>query len=154
MGRTNKTVRQVYCLSDLALLAGMLAAGLVFSFLVPGISGLGYTILLCWLMMVPFWHHGYRIAGQEGVFRLREITAARECKDGIIAYLKGRSETLEYSPWQKGGALVDVYIRKRDGLMLARYFDYADFAAGKEYDLHPIKPEQLARLKEIDTQGK
>lgn len=73
MAKKEKTVRQVYSLSDIALLAGILAVGLALSFLVPSMAGLGYTILLCWVLMIPFWHHGYRIAGQKGVFSMKEI---------------------------------------------------------------------------------
>ena len=67
MKKHDKTVRQVYNLSDIALLAG-----------------LGYTILLCWVMMLPFWHHGYRIAGQDGVFSQKEsLVCILGCKTSV-----------------------------------------------------------------------
>ena len=59
---------------------------------------------------------------------------------------------LTQNPWKRGGALVDVYTRRRDSLKLARYFDYADFDAGKEYDLRTITPAQESRLAEIDRE--
>ena len=154
MSKHDKTVRQVYSLSDIALLAGILVVGLVCSFFIKGLAGLGYTILLCWVMMLPFWHHGYRIDGQDGVFSQKEILVARECKDEILALLDGTTDVLEHKPRMNGGALVNIYTRGKDGLVLARYFDYADFAAGKEYPLFEITPEKKRLIEEIETQSK
>lgn len=154
MAKKEKTVRQVYSLSDIALLAGILAVGLALSFLVPSVAGLGYTILLCWVLMIPFWHHGYRIAGQKGVFSMKEILLARECKDDILAFLDGKADSLEYNPGMDGGALVNVYTRRKDGCILAQYFDYAEFAKGIEYELHEISPEKKNRLIEIEPKTK
>lgn len=154
MAKKEKTVRQVYSLSDIALLAGMLAVGLALSFLVPSMAGLGYTILLSWVLMIPFWHHGYRIAGQKGVFSMKEILLARECKDDILAFLDGKADSLEYNPRMDGGALVNVYTRGKDGRILAQYFDYAEFAKGIEYELHEISPEKKNRLIEIEPKTK
>lgn len=154
MAKKEKTVRQVYSLSDIALLAGILAVGLALSFLVPSMAGLGYTILLSWVLMIPFWHHGYRIAGQKGVFSMKEILLARECKDDILAFLDGKADSLEYNPRMDGGALVNVYTRRKDGRILAQYFDYAEFAKGIEYELHEISPEKKNRLIEIEPKTK
>lgn len=154
MAKNEKTVRQVYSLSDIALLAGMLAVGLALSFLVPSMAGLGYTIILSWVLMIPFWHHGYRIAGQKGVFSMKEILLARECKDDILAFLDGKADSLEYNPRMDGGALVNVYTRRKDGRILAQYFDYAEFAKGIEYELHEISPEKKNRLIEIEPKTK
>lgn len=154
MEKHDKTVRQVYSLSDIALLCGILVVGLVCSFFIKGLAGLGYTILFCWVMMVPFWHHGYRIAGKEGVFSQKEILVPRECKDEILAFLEGSADMLEHSPRMNGGALVNVYTRRKDGLILAQYFEYADYASGKEYELYEITPTQMMRLEEIEVQSK
>ena len=153
MAKNDKTVRQVYSLSDIALLAGILVVGLVCCFFIRGMAGLGYILLLCWVMMVPFWHHGYRIAGREGVFSLKEILVARECKDDILAFLDGTADVLEHNPRMNGGALVNVYTRGKDGLILAGYFDYADFIAGKEYPLYEISPEKKLMIEAIETQS-
>ena len=154
MAQKEKTVRQVYSMSDIAFLAGTLVVGVILSFFVPILAGLGYTILFCWICTIPFWLHGYRIAGEEGMFTLKEILVARECKDEILAFLDGSSEKLEHNPRMNGGALVNVYTRRKDGRILAQYFDYADYAAGKEYELHQITPTQFTRLVEIDAQSK
>ena len=152
MAKQVKNVRQVYSLPDLALLAGILAVGLIISLFVPVLAGLGYTLLTCLVLMIPFWKHGYRIAGEEGVFSQKELLVPRECKDQILAFLEGRSESLDLKPTMNGGALVNVYTRRKDDRVLAGYFDYADFAVGKEYDLHELSPEQLARLEETVSQ--
>ena len=154
MATNDQTVRQVYSLSDLVLLAGILALGLLFSFMVPGLSGLGYTLLLCLILMVPFWMHGYRITGQEGVFSQKEILVPRECKDKILDFLDGHVDKLAPNPAMNGGALVQIYTRRKDGLILARYFDYADYAAGKEYDLHEISQQKKSHLEEMEDKSR
>ena len=48
-----------------------------------------------------------------------------------------------------GGALVNIYRRKREGYLVARYFDYAEFMNGVEYQLHPISSEQSPILEPL-----
>ena len=166
-----KTVRQVFTLPDIALLAAIAALGVAIILFGKDWSGAGYLVLLCLLSMVPFWRHGFRINGQRGEFKEEEILVARECKDSILSFLddynhlptglpaqtlvtlEGESDSLEHRPRQEGGALVEVFTGK-GGKIFARYFDYADFAKGKEYELHEISPEKKERLKEIDAQSK
>ena len=148
-----KTVRQVFTLPDIVLLAAIAALGVAIILFGKDWSGAGYLILLCLLSMVPFWRHGFRINGQRGEFKEEEILVARECKDSILSFLEGESDSLEHRPRQEGGALVEVFTGK-GGKIFARYFDYADFAKGKEYELHEISPEKKERLKEIDAQSK
>ena len=153
MARKEKTVRQVYTLPDLALLTGILAVGVVFIMMGEGWNGAGCLVLLGLVLLLPFWRHGYRIAGQKGLFALKEILVARECRDEILAFLDGSADSLEHRPVVDGGALVDLYVRKKDGLALARYFEYADSVAGLEYELHALPPEKVRRLEEIGATG-
>ena len=120
----NKQVRWAFLPQDIAVLAVIFAAGAA-CFLLPGEGwgGTGVLIILCGALMVPFYHHGYKLAGQKGLFRLKAILLSRENKDEILAFLDGKSDTLDLHPWQKGGVLVNVYTRKNDGLILAQYFD-------------------------------
>lgn len=154
MENKKKNVRQVYSPLDIALLVAILAVGIAFSQMENGWSGVGYSAIFVFVCMVPFWQHGYRVPGQRGLFSKKEIMVARECKDSVLAFLEGRADTLEYNPQMNGGALVNIYTRKRDGLILAGYFDYADFAVGIEYQLCEISPEKKARLEAIETKTK
>ena len=97
-------------------------------------------------MMLPFYHHGYRLEGQKGLFRLKELSMSRENKDEILAFLDGTTEDIDLHPLVKGGALVDVYWRKSDGFMMARYFDYAEFMNGINYPLREVSGRQVAQL--------
>lgn len=108
--------------------------------------GLGAIIVLCGVMMVPFYHHGYKLEGQKGLFRLKEIVLSRDRKADILAYLEGRTDSIDLHSWQTGGALVDVYYRKGEDRQFARYFDYGDFSKGVEYPLHDVSKEQVAML--------
>ena len=105
-------------------------------------------------MMLPFYHHGYKLEGRKGTFLLKEISLSRENRDEILAFLDGKTDSLDLHPLQKGGALVDVYWRKSDGFMLARYFDYADFVKGKEYPLQEVSPQQVSLLESFATDKK
>ena len=69
--------KKVHTGKDLAISGIIIAAGIGLYFLN---AGLGCVILFCWVMMLPFWHPGYRITGREGVFTLEEILVARECR--------------------------------------------------------------------------
>ena len=144
-----KQVRQVFSLGDIVLLAALLALGIVFMVMGKSLFGLGIAIVLCWACMIPFWKHGYRIDGQPGVFRLKEILASRSCKDAILAYLAGSSDTLQCNTKVAGGAIVEIYTA-RSGKILARYWDYADASAGKDYDLHEITPAQKTCLEQLE----
>lgn len=135
MEHKKKKVRQVYSPWDIALLVAILAIGIGFSQMDNGWSGVGYLTIIVFVCMVPFWQHGYRVPGQRGLFSKKEILVARECKENVLAFLEGRADTLEHNPRMNGGALVNIYTRKSDGLILAGYFDYADYAVGKEYEL-------------------
>ena len=139
-------VKKTFLPQDIAVLAAVFAAGAACFFLGEGWDGLGVIIILCWAMMVPFYHHGYRLEGQKGLFRLREISLSRENKDEILAFLDGKVEDIDLHPWAKGGALVDVYWRKKDNFRIARYFDYADFMNGINYPLREVSERQVSRL--------
>lgn len=139
-------VKKTFLPQDLAVLAAIFAAGAACFLLGEGWGGLGVIIILCGVMMVPFYHHGYKIEGQRGLFLLKEISLSRENKADILAYLEGHTTTIDLHPWQKGGALVDVYYRKGEDRQFARYFDYAEFSKGVEYPLHEVTKEQIATL--------
>ena len=142
----NPQVKKTFLPQDIAVLAVIFAAGSACFLLGEGWGGLGVVILLCGAMMGPFYHHGYRLDGQKGLFRLREISLSRDNKDAILAYLDGKTESIDLPPQTQGGALVDVYYRKGNGPMLASYFDYADYAKGVEYPLQSITKDQFDAL--------
>lgn len=139
-------VKKTFLPQDIAVLAAVFAAGAACFPLGEGWGGLGAIIILCGVMMVPFYHHGYKLEGRKGLFRLKEISLSRENKDEILAWLEGRADSIDLHSWQPGGALVDVYYRKGEDRQFARYFDYADFANGVEYPLHEVTKEQIATL--------
>lgn len=148
-----KQVRQVFSLGDIVLLAALLALGIVFMIMGKSLFGLGIAIVVCWACMIPFWKHGYRIEGRQGMFRLEEIVAPRSCKDAILAYLDGSSDILDCHTRAAGGAIVEIYT-DRSGTILARYWEYADDSSGKDYDLHEITPARKTRLEQIEVKDK
>ncbi len=149
-----KQVRKTFLPQDIAVLAAIFAAGAACCLLGEGWRGLGITVIMCGALMLPFYHHGYRLEGQKGLFRLKELSLSRENKDEILAFLDGRTEDIDLHPWAKGGALVDVYWRKSDGFMMARYFDYVDFSNGIEYPLREVSARIVARLESFSTDNK
>ncbi|MBP3202549.1 MAG: hypothetical protein J6M31_02955 [Bacteroidales bacterium] len=142
-------VKKTFLPQDIAVLAAIFAAGAACFLLGEGWDGMGVIILLCDALMVPFYHHGYKLEGQKGLFRLKEISLSRENKEEILAFLEGKTDSLDLHPWQKGGVLVDVYYRKGEERQFARYFDYADFSKGVEYPLHEVTKEQISILESV-----
>jgi hypothetical protein len=149
-----KQVKKTFLPQDIAVLAAVFAAGAACFPLGGGWGGVGVTVILCGAMMLPFYHHGYKLEGRKGTFLLKEISLSRENRDEILAFLDGKTDSLDRHPLQKGGALVNVYWRKSDGFMLARYFDYADFVKGKEYPLQEVSPQQVSLLESFATDKK
>ncbi|MBQ4434055.1 MAG: hypothetical protein IJK05_08895 [Bacteroidales bacterium] len=141
-----QNVRQVFLLSDLLVLLVVFLPGIVCLFLGEGWNGAGVIIILCGLMMVPFYHHGYKLEGRKGVFRKKDVLMPRECKEEILAFLDGSSNVLDLHPTMKGGAIVDIYYQKNEACAIARYFDYSEFASGTEYHFREITPEQMKKL--------
>lgn len=142
----DQQVKNAFLPQDIAVYTVVFAAGAACFLLGEGWGGLGVTIILCGIMVVLFYHHGYRLKGRKGLFRLTEISLSRENRDEILAFLDRKTDSLDLHPWQKGGALVDVYTRVNDGFMMARYFDCADFLKGIEYPLKEVSPEQVSVL--------
>lgn len=152
MKKNKDIVKRVFCFNDIVILAVILAAGLVFLFMGRIWLGIGITLLLCWLCMLPFFRHGYRIEGRQGLFRQKEIYASSCSKAAILAYLDGSNGALEYNTKLGSGAIVEVYT-SRDGTILARYWDYADENAGIYYDFYTITSEQKEHLEQIEPKS-
>ncbi len=144
-------VKKTFLPQDVAVLAAILAAGAACFLPGEGWGGLGGTILFCGVLMVPFYHHGYRLEGKKGLFRLKEISLSRENKSEILAFLEGKTDTVDLRSWQPGGALVDVYYRRGGKRMFARYFDYAEYSKGIEYPLCEVTKEQVTLLESFAT---
>lgn len=131
-------VKNTFLPQDIAVLAAIFGAGALCLFLGKGWVAVGVMILMCGAMLAPFYLHGYRIKGQK-----------------ILAYLDGKTDRLDLKPaWKPGGALVDVYYKKGQDKMLARYFDYADFLQGKEYPLCDVSQAQVTALASYRTDKK
>ena len=149
-----KQVKKAFLPQDIAVLAVIVAAGFACFLLGEGWVGLGVIIILCWIMMLPFFIHGYRLKGRKGLYRLKEISLSRENNAEILAFLDGKTDTLDLHPWQPGGILVDVYYRKGDNLMLARCYDYIDYVNGVEYPLREVTPQQVSLLESFAVDKK
>ena len=135
-------VKQVFLMSDLVILAVIFIAGVALLFAGHGLVGVGVTAILCGVLMLPFFRHGYKLDGHKGVYRKKELLMSRECKKDVIAFLDGTSEVLDLHPRVQGGALVDLYYQKGAGGTVARYFDYEDYSNGTEYPLRELTPER------------
>ena len=121
----------------------------------------------CGFHIVEFWnkhHHGPAVPEEMEenwseedemfVFRKKDVLMPRECKEEILAFLDGQTDTLELHPRMQGGAVVDVYYRKGTDDAYARYFDYAEFASGTEYPLQSVAPGQVKVFESYITKTK
>ena len=155
MKKTHDIVRRVFSTKDIVILAAVLAAGIACLFVNgDGWKGTGVIILCCLAMMIPFFRHGYRIEGQKGMFLLTEFLSDRECKQEIKGFLEGKLASYDPKPIVPGGALVEVYTRKSDGLMLARYYDFDEHLSGAYGSLSEVSPSIVSRFEELSVKKK
>jgi len=141
-----RQVKKTFLPQDVVAIAAFFAAGATCFLLGKGWDGIGAIVILCGVLMLPFYRHGYKLEVHKGLFRLKEITLSRDNKADILAYLEGTTTSIDLHSWQPGGALVDVYYRKGEDKQFARYFDYTDFSMGVEYPLHEVTKEQVSTL--------
>lgn len=135
-------VKQAFLLSDIIILLAIFAVSVALFFAGPGWKGVGILLIFCVLIFIPFFRHGYRLEGQSGFFKMKEVPVSREDKEAVLAYLDGKdAKPAMKAPVQNGGALVEIYYRQ--GEAFARYFDYVEFNAGKEYPLVKIPQEKF-----------
>lgn len=145
-------VKTVFLASDICVIAAVVALGFAFLPFGSGWRELGYVIISCGLSMVPFFHHGYKIEGHVGTFRLEDITVSRENQDIILSFLEGETDELNVKQSDQGGALVSLYHRKGGNEILAQYFDYAQKLKGVEFPIISITPERCEKLKQACPQ--
>lgn len=136
-----------FLMRDVLVIAAVAAVGVVCLLLSKGgwLDVIGWFVVICAVMLIPFYHHGYRIEGRSGVYRCKAVPMPMEGRQEILSFLEGKNDTLDLGRFRKGGALVEIYYRN-GSTALARYFDYSEFLAGTEYALHEVTPEQVAQL--------
>ncbi|MBQ7489306.1 MAG: hypothetical protein IJT51_02160 [Bacteroidales bacterium] len=146
------TIRKLFTLQDISLILAIILIGSAFLPFNEGFRALGGVIIASGLFAIPFCRHGYKLSGRDGVFRKESIYVPRECQTEIVAYLRGKNDSLEISPNVYGGAVVNVYSQKNTEVIFAQYFDYALYLEGKEFPLERITLEQLNHLRKIQPQ--
>ena len=155
MKKTHDIVRQVFSVKDIVILAAVLVAGIAcFLFGGDGWEGTGVIILCCLALMIPFYRHGYRIEGQKGIFTLTEFLSDRECKQELKDFLEGKSDSYDPKPVVPGGALVEIFTRKSDGMMLARYYDFEEHLSGTAETLSEVSPAVVKHFEELAVKKK
>ncbi|MBR4136092.1 MAG: TrbC/VirB2 family protein [Bacteroidales bacterium] len=141
-------VRKTFRYRDLLIMAALVAVGILLAFLGPGWRELGYVVIGSVLILSPLFRSGYKIEGHHGVFRVQEIVVPRECEQEICSFLHGDSETLDFGSRAPNGAIVQIFTRK-DGPILAQYFDYAKLLAGAEFPIVEINNCQYRVLLDL-----
>ncbi len=149
---SRKTVRQVFTWYDLFVVAVFVATGVVIMAIGRDWIVLGICVIACAVAFAPFLRHGYKLEGQEGLFRLEEFLVPRESQVAILAFLNGETSQLEVPPSTQGGALVRVFHQRSGDLIMAQYFDYALFLKGTEFPVVRITPEQLESIRNLRLQ--
>lgn len=143
-------VRNVYVLTDLLILAPVLTAGCVMLPFGPEWRAIGIVIIACGLCICPFFRHGYKIQGINGVFHVQDIPVSRENEDAIMSFLHDQASTLKIGSHIQGGAVVSIYTRKGREEIYAQYYDYVKVLAGEHLpvvQITPQKRDELLKLK-------
>lgn len=150
---SKKTVKQVFAWYDLLIIAILVAAGVIIMAIGKEWIALGICVIACTIAFAPFIRHGYKLEGHQGQFRLEEFLVPRESQVAIMAYLNGETSQLEVPPSNQGGALVRVFRRRSDDIIMAQYFDYALFLRGTEFPMVRISSEQLESIRGLRSQN-
>lgn len=144
-------IRQTYTLLDLCIVAGITIIGAAFIPFGGSMATLGGTIIAIGISCLPFLRHGYRIHGYKGTYRLEEILVPREHQNAIMTFLQGESPTLNAQAGKTSGALIEIYRKKGDNTLLARYFDYKLHMEGTDFPILQISSPQLEELRKIQV---
>ena len=149
-----KEIRKTFLLSDILIVAAVVAAGSALLLLGGGWATLGGTIIAIGVAMLPFMRHGCIIHGHHGVYHLEEILVPREYQDTILHFLQGDTSSLDLEAGKSSGALVEIYRKRSDDTLLARYFDYKLHLDGTDFPIVPITMQQLEELRKFQFKPK
>ena len=143
---STKTAKHVYKFSDIAISGGIILAGILFLLFIPSISGVGICIALTGLCAFPFIKTGYRIPGQKGMFSHKDYFLPQECKSDFVAFIEGRSETLDINPFKNGGLLLEQYYNNSNSQLFVQLFDYSTGIYSAQCELTEIDREKLEEI--------
>ena len=147
-------IKNVFVLSDILVLAAILAAGCLLFLFGQGWRAIGICVVACGLCMCPFFRHGYKIDGVSGVFRVQDIPVSRENEAAIVSFLNKQIPELNIGPHIQGGALVSVYTRKGCDETYAQYYDYAKILSGECHPVVRITSQQRDELIKYNLKAK
>lgn len=149
MKHNDKTVRCVFRTRDILIAASIIAAGVLLA-LIPSLSWLGITLLVCEACIIPFGRTGYKLKGVEGLFTKKDIILPIECKHEIASYIEGKSDTLNIEPFKKGGLLMEIYKSKDGSRLFGQTFSYENCHCSPQCELSEISYDKLERLKQFE----
>ena len=140
------TAKHVYKFSDIAISGGIIISGILFTLLIPSAQGLGICFILTGLCLFPFLKTGYRIPGHKGMFSHKEYLLPQECKPEIVAFIEGKTETLDINPFRKGGLLLEQYYLKSELKMFVQLFDYSTGIYSAQCELTEIDSGKIEAI--------
>lgn len=144
-----KNIRKTFLWSDIVILLAILAIGVVLLLLGSGWKELGYVVIACDVCMIPFCLHGYKIAGESGVFHEKSISVSRDDQEAILAFLKGENNILDIHANEQGGALISIYYQKEKDVFYAQYYDYVQIMEGVKFPLLKISLGQREEMLKV-----
>ena len=142
-------IKQTYLWSDLLIIAAIVLIGTLLLPLNSGWASLGGIIIAFGIAMLPFFRHGYRIEGENGIYKIEEILVNRENKDAILAFIQGTTTTLEVQAGNAPGAIVDLYKKRCEETILAQYFDYKLHLEGTDFPITRITLQQAEEIRKL-----
>lgn len=145
-----RTVKKVFLWTDILFLFALFGASGIFFRLGNCWNGIGACIVLCNISAIPIYKHGYKILGYNEIFKLKDICVPNNHKEELLAYLDGRSNSLDIEPttWS-GDCSVEVYYNTKAQLFIARYHDDKEALKSYEYPLMEITKEKAEALERL-----
>ena len=144
-----KNIRKTFLWSDIVILLAILAIGVVLLLLGSGWKELGYVVIACDVCMIPFCLHGYKRAGESGVFHEKSISVSRDDQEAILAFLKGENNILDIHANEQGGALISIYYQKEKDVFFFLFYDYVQIMEGVKFPLLKISLGQREEMLKV-----
>lgn len=144
-----RKVKNIFILSDWLKISAIIVFGCIFFPFGTGWRELGFGIIACAIFIAPFIRHGYKIEGENGVFKLLELQVQRNNKELIEKYLGSEEEIISFSPSPAGGALILLYYSVNNAKYFAQFFDYQLQLEGKQCLLQEVSRKKFQELKDI-----
>lgn len=114
-------IKEVHTVLDLAIATIVFAAGIGIYFLLPG---WGILFCLTGVLLFAFYKRAYRRVGESTLLKEKSLDIAPECMNGIMDFLGGKTDYLEWMAAPEGDHLyLEVFFNAHAQLAYVQLYE-------------------------------